>query len=70
MLSVLVAVAWGAVACWLREYERYAEDTWALADRISHRIAPPRTAHDRLSAPAPRELFGLAFESRPPPLPA
>ena len=70
VLSVLVAVAWGAVACWLREYERYAEDTCALADRISHRIAPPRPAHARLSAPAPRELFGLAFESRPPPLPA
>jgi hypothetical protein len=70
VLAVLVAVAWGAVACWLREYERYAEDTCALAERIAHRVAPPRVAHARFSAPAPRELFGLAFECRPPPLPA
>ena len=36
VLAVLVAVAWGAVASWLREYERYAEDTCARAGRIGH----------------------------------
>jgi hypothetical protein len=68
VLAVLVALAWSAVASWLREYERYAEDTCARAGRIGHRAEPPRPAHARTSAAAPRELFGLAFECRPPPL--
>jgi len=71
VLAVLVAVAWGAVASWLREYERYAEDTWARADRIGRGDGElPRVPHARPTTAAPRELFGLAFESRPPPLPA
>jgi hypothetical protein len=68
VLAVLVALAWSAVASWLREYERYAEDTCARADRIGRRAEPPRAAHARTTTSAPRELFGLAFESRPPPL--
>jgi hypothetical protein len=70
VLAVLVALAWSAVASWLREYERYAEDTCARAGRVGRRAEPPRVPHARPVAPAPRELFGLAFESRPPPLPA
>jgi hypothetical protein len=70
VLAVLVALAWSAVASWLREYERYAEDTCARAGRIGRRAEPPRPAHARTTAAAPRELFGLAFECRPPPLPA
>jgi hypothetical protein len=71
VLAVLVALAWGAVASWLREYERYAEDTCARADRIGRDEGElPRVPHARPTAAAPRELFGLAFESRPPPLPA
>ena len=70
VLAVLVALAWSAVASWLREYERYAEDTCARAGRVGRRVEPPRVPHARPVAPAPRELFGLAFESRPPPLPA
>lgn len=70
VLAVLVALAWSAVASWLREYERYAEDTCARANRIGRGAEPPRVAHSRTTASAPRELFGLAFESRPPPLPA
>jgi hypothetical protein len=70
VLAVLVAVAWGAVAGWLREYERYAQDTFAQA----HDLAPPAEQplrHAPVEAPdPPRKLFGLAFESRPPPLPA
>src|SRR5580765_1058071 len=69
VLAVLVALAWSAVASWLREYERYAEDTCARAGRVGRRAEPPRVAHARTTAAAPRELFGLAFESRPPPLP-
>ena len=72
VLSVLVAVAWGAVARWLADYESYAEATYAHAHRLATRLAPPaqlpRTWRDRNVAP--RRLFGIAFESRPPPLPA
>src|SRR3954468_1513120 len=71
VLAVLVALAWGAVASWLREYERYAEDTCARAERVAHGVGElPRVAHARTAFAAPRDLFGLAFESRPPPLPA
>lgn len=70
VLSVLVALVWGAVQGWLAEYESYAE---ASVDR-ARRLASA-TAHSSVrplceySAP-PRRLFGLDFESRPPPLPA
>jgi hypothetical protein len=70
VLSVLVALAWGAVARWLREYERYAADTCALAERIGAAADPVPTARTETAASPPRKLFGLAFESRPPPLPA
>jgi hypothetical protein len=71
VLAVLVALAWSVVASWLREYERYAEDTCARAGRLSRSISPPpRIARTETAAAPPRKLFGLAFESRPPPLPA
>lgn len=70
VLSVLVALAWGAVARWLREYERYALDTWARAGRVAPtETLPARYARTETHVPL-RKLFGLAFESRPPPLPA
>jgi hypothetical protein len=70
VLSVLVALAWSAVASWLSAYERYAEDTWARAGSVARcAILPARHACTETQAP-PRKLFGLAFESRPPPLPA
>ena len=70
VLAVFVALVWGAVAGWLREYERYAEATVAHARLAAGAAAPlvPRTA--RSVSNAPRRLFGLAFESRPPPLTA
>src|ERR671930_1051800 len=68
VLSVLVALAWGAVSRWLNEYERYARDTCARAERLSCAAVLPREQpRDKVSLP-PRKLFGLAFESRPPPL--
>jgi hypothetical protein len=70
VLSVLVAVAWGVVSRWLNEYERYAQDTCARAEQLAtasaDHLAQPRA---RVALP-PRKLFGLAFESRPPPSPA
>jgi hypothetical protein len=70
VLSVLAAVVWGAVQGWLAEYEHYAEATVAHARRLAagrgiRIIRRPAT----FSLP-PRRLFGLSFESRPPPLPA
>jgi hypothetical protein len=70
VLSVLVALCWGAVCRWLADYERYAENAVARACRPVN-AAPPVVEHpvadDHV---APRRLFGLAFESRPPPAPA
>jgi hypothetical protein len=68
VLAVLVALAWSAVSRWLNEYERYARDTCARAERLSCAAVLPREQpRDKVSLP-PRKLFGLAFESRPPPL--
>ena len=69
VLAVLVAVLYGAVARWLTDYETYARETAERASRLGV-VAPliPRPAtRERI---APRTLFGLAFESRPPPAPA
>jgi hypothetical protein len=70
VLSVIVAFLWGAVSGWLAEYERFAELTIADA-RAAARSAPPPLPHRRDDdAVSPRRLFGLSFESRPPPVPA
>jgi hypothetical protein len=67
VLAVLLAVAWGAVASWLEEADKCAAASIAFA----HRILRPLTTsipHVRPTANrGPRRLFGLAFESRPPP---
>jgi hypothetical protein len=70
VLSVVVALAWSAVSRWLNEYELYAQETCARAERLAaaRAIATPQP-RTRFVFP-PRKLFGLAFESRPPPLPA
>lgn len=68
VLSVVVAVVYRAVEQWFSEYETYALAAAARASRVAGVLQAPRTALDELIAP--RALFGLAFESRPPPLPA
>lgn len=70
LLAVLVAVAW-SLARWVQAVEEYAERTLARACRMLSAtiVAAPRRrrpAGDR----TPRRRFGLAFESRPPPLAA
>jgi hypothetical protein len=68
--SLLLALGWGAVRSWLADVERYAASTLARAGRLLRAAAPPvrrRVAADEL---APRRLYGVIFESRPPPLPA
>jgi hypothetical protein len=68
VLSVVVAVVYRAVEQWLSEYETYAHETALRASRGVATLPTPRTTLDDLVAP--RSLFGLAFEVRPPPLAA
>ena len=68
VLSVVVAVVYRAVEQWLGEYETYALAAAAHALRATVVLPTPRTTLAALIAP--RALFGLAFESRPPPAPA
>jgi hypothetical protein len=64
----VIAVVYRAVEQWFAEYETYAQETAARASCLAAVSLPtPRTAHAGLAAP--RNLFGLAFESRPPPAP-
>jgi hypothetical protein len=68
VLAVLVALAW-RLAGWLHEFEEFATRVLDSARRILG--ATPRV-RARYALPtddlAPRRRFGLAFESRPPPL--
>jgi hypothetical protein len=69
VLAVCVAVLWSLVAGWLADYERFAEATIARARAVAGETtsAARRLTNARST---PRRLFGLAFESRPPPAPA
>ena len=67
VLSVLVALLYRSVELWLRDYEELA----AHAAACLRRLRPERLVLVALHfAAAPRQRFGLAFESRPPPLAA
>jgi hypothetical protein len=70
VLAVAVAFVWGVVAGWLAEYERFAEATIADARAVGAELAAPPVRRTADAGANPRRLFGLAFESRPPPLPA
>jgi len=65
VLSVLVAVLHRSVELWLRDYEELAAHAVACMRKLVADAAAPVDSH---VAVAPRRLFGLAFESRPPPL--
>lgn len=66
-LSVLVACLWTTIRRWLRAYEAYAEESVRQAVRLSA-DEPSRNVFFDVPSQTPRRLFGLAFESRPPPL--
>jgi hypothetical protein len=68
-VSVLVAVAW-RFARWLHEVEEYATRTLARVRRLLTTRLPPVRRVCAAQDAAPRRRFGLAFECRPPPLPA
>ena len=66
VLSVVVALVYRAVEQWFSDYETYAAATAARARCRGRGILPvPWSA--RADRPTPRSLFGIAFESRPPP---
>ena len=68
VLAVLVAVLYRAVELWLGEYGALAAEATAFLRLL--RSEAPRAPHPAPEASAaPRRLFGLSFESRPPPLP-
>jgi len=70
VVSVAVAIAW-RFASWLHEIEDFAVRT---LDRVRRILAVAPRVRRRYPRPfddtAPRRRFGLAFESRPPPLAA
>jgi hypothetical protein len=68
--SLLLAIGWGAVRSWLADVERYAASTLARATRLLRAAAMPPRRRVPADELAPRRLHGIAFESRPPPLPA
>jgi len=70
ILSVAVAIAWRC-ARWLHDIEDHAERVLARARRILTAAMREVFTGFRVDADvAPRRRFGLAFESRPPPLAA
>jgi hypothetical protein len=70
VISVICALLWSAVRSWLADYEEHAEATAARALRLAGR-APLRVVWPRAAVVIPpRGIFGLSFESRPPPLAA
>ena len=70
VLSVISAVVWAAVRRYIADYEEYAQATVDQARRLVGR-SPLHAPRPSLLLPVPpRRIFGLAFESRPPPLPA
>jgi hypothetical protein len=70
VLSVLVALLYGAVSRWLSDYERYAEQTAQAARSLLRLLRAAVNPRVRSDCDPPRRLFGLAFESRPPPVAA
>jgi hypothetical protein len=69
LLAVGVAFAW-RFASWLHDVEDYVERTFARVRRILTSAIRVTAHHPAADDTAPRRRFGLAFESRPPPLAA
>jgi hypothetical protein len=67
VLAVVVAVLFRAAERWLGDYERLADDALAALGRIA-RARPPALRPLIAAVRPPRSIFGLDFESRPPPL--
>ncbi|HEY3542518.1 MAG TPA: hypothetical protein VGK79_08245 [Gaiellaceae bacterium] len=69
VLAVLVAVVYRGAEHWFGDYERIAAIAIAVLQRVAT-YRPPLARPHTADAVPPRRLFGLAFESRPPPFAA
>jgi hypothetical protein len=68
LIAVFVAVAW-RFASWLHDVEDYVDRTFARVRRIlTAALDVVAVSHRPDDDHGPRRRFGLAFESRPPPL--
>lgn len=67
LLAVVIAIFWRTTSRWLTAMERYGERLWGLSRRVRALSVQGYTSPARRG---PRALFGVAFESRPPPTPA
>jgi hypothetical protein len=70
VLAIVVALGWTAARNWLADAEEYAAATVAFVSRILRVAAAPLRQYLPDDDHGPRRLFGIAFESRPPPLTA
>jgi len=64
LLAIAIALVFGAVTRWLSDLQRFVERAHAAVRLRGGREPQP---HPSTSPTPPRRLFGLAFESRPPP---
>jgi len=70
VIAVLCAIVWRAVRDWLADYEEHARATLDRARQQAGR-AQLRLVQPRVELVIPlRQIFGVAFDSRPPPLAA
>jgi hypothetical protein len=67
VLAVVVAVVFRSVQRWLRDYEEFAAQAVAYVRKLVLGKCPPAGRRGLARQFSPRFLFGLAFESRPPP---
>jgi hypothetical protein len=67
VLAVVVAVLFRAVEHWLRDYEELAAKAVAYVRKLVLQSSPPLRRRRLFERCSPRSLFGLSFESRPPP---
>lgn len=68
VLAVLVVVVWSALRGYVRDCERYAEAAMSRAGRLRAAAGLHRPGPFAIGSRPPRRLFGLSFQSRPPPL--
>ncbi len=70
VLAVLPALGWSLIRDWLSDVEHCAVASLARVCHVLREVAAAVPAHRPADDREPRRLFGLAFESRPPPLAA
>lgn len=68
VLAVVIAVLWRTTSRWLAALEHYGERLQSLIRSAHQALCVGRRAS--VARLTPRALFGVAFQSRPPPAPA